>query len=71
MPNPLLSARIHPWQNFRIRKYAEEQGQELGAILTEAIQIYFSHLNISQEHINEWIKEYRDGENAVTLDKVA
>ena len=55
----LLAARIEAWQEFRLRKYAEEVKIPLSIILTDAIQIYFSTLNLPQETTDRWIAEYR------------
>lgn len=56
----LLAARVNHWQAFKIRKYAEENGIPLGLVITEAIQLYFSQLNISQERIDAWLVEYHE-----------
>ena len=54
-----LAARIHHWQAFRIRKFAELKGMPLGLILTEAIQIYLSIEKVPPELVEEWLTEYR------------
>lgn len=55
-----LAARVHPWQAFRIRKFAQFKGIPLGLILTEAIQVYLSIEKVPPELVEEWLKEYRE-----------
>lgn len=54
-----LAARIHPWQAFRIRKWAEHKKQPLGLVLTEAIQLYLSSEKVPPELLEQWLVEYR------------
>ena len=59
-----LAARIHPWQAFRIRKFAEYKGLPLGLVLTEAIQLLLSTENLPPELLETWLEEYhREKEN--------
>ena len=56
----LLAVRVHQWQAFRFRKWAEHKGVPLGMMLTEAIQGFLVSENIPQELIEEWLREYRE-----------
>lgn len=58
-----LAARVPPWQAFKIKKLAERNNQNLGLVLTEAIQIYFSTLELPNELLEQWLEEYRTIEN--------
>lgn len=59
MSNELLAVRIHPWQAFRLRKYAEMQGQNEGVILMDALKTFFSMQNLPGELTQKWLAEYR------------
>ena len=59
----LLAARVHPWQAFRIRKWAEIQGIPLGVILAEAIQVFLSTQQIPNSTIERWLEEYREAKD--------
>jgi len=59
----LLAARVPPWQAFRLRKLAEEKGLPLGLVLTEAIQALM--LDVDEEKIQMWLKEYKGGGHEV------
>lgn len=63
MPNELLAVRIHPWQAFRLRKFAELQGQNEGLILMDALRTFFSLQNLPSELIQQWLAEYRASHN--------
>ena len=55
-----LAARVHPWQAFRIRKWAEHAEQPLGIVLMEAIQVYLGEQHIPPELAEAWLKEYQE-----------
>lgn len=57
-----LAARVHPWQAFRIRRYADRIQQPLGLVLTEAIQVFLSTQQLPQEVTDAWLREYREAE---------
>ena len=57
MKTKLLAARVHSWQDFKIRKLAEMRNQKLGFVLGDAIQAYCSE--IPQETIDQWLEEYQ------------
>lgn len=59
MPNELLAVRIHPWQVFRLRKYADMNGQNEGAVVTDALKVYFGILDLPDSLTESWIAEYR------------
>ena len=54
-----LAARVPPWQAFRIRKWAEHQGEPLGLVLAEAIRVFLDSQDVSRELTAAWLKEYR------------
>jgi len=58
----LLAVRIHPWQLFRFRKWVERSGKSPSQAIQEALQIYFSTLNLPKSMINKWLSEYRKTE---------
>ena len=64
----LLAARVHPWQAFRLRKWAEHKQMPLGLILTEAIQVYMGIEAIAPELTEQWLKEYREAHYDVAVD---
>lgn len=59
MANEFIAARIHPWQAFRLHKYAEMQGQNEGAVLMDALKTFFSIQKIPAELTKKWLDEYR------------
>ncbi len=58
----LLAVRVHPWQAFRLRQWAEHKGVPLGMMLTEAIQGFLASENIPQELTDQWLLEYHEQE---------
>jgi len=64
----LLAVRIQPWQLFRFRKWVEYSGKRPSIVIQEALQIYFSTLNLPKSLIEKWLKEFRSKNNEATLD---
>jgi hypothetical protein len=58
----LLAARINPWIDFKIRKLAQENNYQLGVQLEIALSSYLNSLDIPQQKIEEWLKEYKKNE---------
>ncbi len=59
MANELIAVRIHPWQAFRLRRYATEVGQHEGLVVTDALKIFFAMLNLPAATTERWLTAYR------------
>jgi len=63
----LLAVRVQPWQLFRFKKWVEHSKKKPSIVIQEALQIYFSTLNLPKSLIEKWLKEFRR-ENETALD---
>ena len=62
MSYPLLAVRVHPWQLFRFRKYAQKHGIHLGQLATEMIQEYLAqpYHGVPKAELEKWLAEYHE-----------
>ena len=54
----LVGVRVHSWQWFKLRKWAELQSLPLGQALTEAIKEFLATQGIPDSEISKWLTEY-------------
>jgi hypothetical protein len=51
-----LSVRIHPWQDFMLRKYAQTYCPNLSTAVEDGIRCLV--YGIPEELMKEWLREY-------------
>jgi hypothetical protein len=54
----ILAARVEPWQLFKFKKFVEWRNSRAGIILQEALQIYFSTMDLPKDIMDHWLDEY-------------
>ena len=59
----LVGVRVHSWQWFKFRKWAESKNLAPGEALSMAIQEFLAGQNISREMMDAWLAEYHQGQH--------
>jgi hypothetical protein len=65
-PMEIFAVRLPAWTKFQVKKLMESQNQSATNVISAAVRVYLSTLNIPETIVQGWIAEYHaGGKNAV------